>query len=213
MQNDVFHIKENHIQAAEIVMEELENKITGKRFIVAIAGELSSGKSTLAYLVARMLKKKGVRSKIMDLSDYYKVPPLERRADREKNGLDTIGMEEYDWVKIQAVRESFRNGDVAFLPSVDMLTDEVDFIKTDFKNVQVLFISGLFAFHCSDVDYKIFMELTFREAYESQEYLGKEVDDSFRKKVLEKEHEVVQQQKNDADIYIDFNQFLSSYHL
>lgn len=213
MQNDVFHIKENHIQAAEVVMNEIEEKIGKNKYIVAIAGELGSGKSTLAYLVARMLKMKGIRSKIMDLSDYYKIPPLERRTYREKNGLETIGMEEYDWEKIQAVREGFRKGETAFLPSVDMLTDEVDFIKTDFKNVQVLFISGLFAFHCDDVDYKIFMELTYREAYESQEYMGKEVGDAFRQKVLEKEHEVVQQQKNNADIYIDFNQFLTGYHL
>jgi uridine kinase len=57
------------------------------------------------------------------------------------------------------------------------------------------------------------MELTYRDTYETQKYTGKEVMDSFRQKILEKEHEAVQKQKNDADIYIDFNSFLDSYHL
>jgi len=213
MQNDVFHIKKNHIQAAEMVMNEISENTGKKKYIIGIAGEVSSGKTTLAYLLGRMLKMKGHTSKILDLVDFYKVPPLERRAYREKRGLDTIGVDEYDWKKIESTLKSFRNGDSVELPLVDMLTDEVDTIKTNFQNVQVLIISGLYAFYCKDVDFKIFMELTYRETYEAQKYTGKEVMDSFRQRILEKEHKAVQKQKNDADIYIDFNSFLSSYHL
>lgn len=213
MQNDVFHIKKNHIQAAEMVMKEISENAEKKKFIIGIAGEVSSGKTTLAYLLGRMLKMKGKTSKILDLVDFYKVPPLDRRTYREKRGLDTIGVDEYDWKKIESTLKSFRNGDSVELPLVDMLTDEVDTIKTNFQNVQVLIISGLYAFYCKDVDFKIFMELTYRETYEAQKYTGKEVMDSFRQRILEKEHKAVQKQKNDADIYIDFNSFLSSYHL
>lgn len=213
MQNDVFHIKDNHIQAAEMVFNEIFEKAEGGKFIITIAGEVSSGKTTLAYLLGRMLKMKGVKSKVLDLVDFYKVPPIERRAYREKNGLETIGVDEYDWDKIELTLKSFREGNSVVLPLVDLLTDEVDTIQTDFKNVQVLIISGLYAFYCKDADYKIFMELTYRETYEAQKYTGKEVMDSFRQKILEKEHEAVRKQKNDADTYIDFNNFLDSYHL
>lgn len=213
MQNDVFQIKENHVQAAELVVETIFDKVEEGKFIISIAGEVSSGKTTLAYLLGRMLKMRGIKSKILDLVDFYKVPPLERRAFREKNGLETIGVDEYDWKKIESTLKSFRKGDTVELPLVDLLTDEVDTIKTDFKDVQVLIISGLYAFYCKDVDYKIFMELTYRETYEMQKYTGKEVMDSFRQKILEKEHEAVKKQKNDADTYIDFNSFLDSYHL
>ncbi len=213
MQNDVFHIKENHIQAAEMVFDKIFERVGKKKYIITIAGEVSSGKTTLAYLLGRMMKMNGIKSKILDLVDFYKVPPLERRAYREQHGLNTIGVDEYDWDMIEATLKSFRNGNSVKLPLVDLHTDEVDTINTNFKNVQVLIISGLYAFYCNDADCKIFMELTYRETYEAQKYTGKEVMDSFRKKILEKEHKAVQKQKNDADIYIDFNTFLDSYHL
>ena len=213
MQNDVFHIKENHIQAAEMVFDKIFERARKKKYIITIAGEVSSGKTTLAYLLGRMMKMNDIKSKILDLVDFYKVPPLDRRVYREQHGLDTIGVNEYDWDMIEATLKSFRNGNSVKLPLVDLLTDEVDTINTNFKNVQVLIISGLYASYCNDVDYKIFMELTYRETYEAQKYTGKEVMDNFRKKILEKEHKAVQKQKNDADIYIDFNAFLDSYHL
>jgi len=213
MQNDVFSIKKHHTQAAEFVYGELAEKINKNKFIITIAGEVSSGKSTLAYLLGRILKMNGIRTKILDLSDFYKVPPLERRAYREKHGIESVGVDEYDWNKIEATINSFKKGQAVKIPSVDLLTDKVDEISTNFKDVQVLIISGLYASYCKNVDYKIFMELTYRETYEAQKYTGKEVMDSFRNKILEKEHEAVQKQKNVADCYIDFNSFLNSYHL
>jgi uridine kinase len=213
MQNDVFHIRKHHTDAAETVFNEFFEKIGKGKYVIAIAGEVSSGKTTLAYLLGRMLKMKGIKTKILDLVDFYKVPPADRKAYREKHGIETVGVDEYDWKKIETTIHGFRKGKTEELPLVDLLTDKVDSLTTSFKGVQVLIISGLYAFYCKHVDFKIFMELTYRETYETQEYTGKEVMDSFRQKILEKEHKAVQQQKNNADVYIDFNSFLDSYHL
>jgi uridine kinase len=213
MQNDVFHIRKHHTDAAETVFKEFFEKIGKGKFVIAIAGEVSSGKTTLAYLLGRMLKMEGIKTKILDLVDFYKVPPAARRAYREEHGVDTVGVDEYDWEKIESTINGFKKGKQVALPLVDLLTDEVDTLTTSFKGVQVLIISGLYAFYCKHVDFKIFMELTFRETYETQKYTGKEVMDSFRQKILEKEHKAVQKQKNDADVYIDFNSSLDSYHL
>lgn len=213
MQNDIFSIKPHHIKAAEEIHGEFVEKIGKNKYIIAIAGEVSSGKTTLAYLLGRMLKMEGISVKILDLVDFYKVAPLERKEYREKHGVETVGVEEYDWDKIEAVITSFKKGKEETLPLVDLLTDKVDYLSTNFKGIQVLIISGLYAFYCKQVDYKIFMELTYRETYEAQKYTGKEIMDDFRQKILEKEHEAVQKQKNDADAYIDFNSYLGSYHL
>lgn len=213
MQNDVFHIKKHHIKAAEEIYGEFFEKIGKNKYIISIAGEVSSGKTTLAYLLGRMLKMEGISVKILDLVDFYKVPPRERRDYRKKNGIESVGVEEYDWEKIENVINSFKKGMQEELPLVDLLTDEVDSLTTNFNGIQVLIISGLYAFYCKHIDYKIFMELTYRETYEAQKYTGKEVMDNFRQKILEKEHEAVQKQKNNADVYIDFNSYLGSYHL
>jgi len=213
MLNDVITIKEHHTQAAELVFEKISQKIDKKKYIIAIAGEVSSGKTTLAYLLGRMFKIKGIPSKSIDLVDFYKVPPLERRAWRKKHGISEVGVEEYDWELIEKTIQSFLDSKKMTMPQVDLHTDLVDEVTTDFKDIEVLIISGLYAFHCEHIDYKIFMELTYRETYENQKYTGKEVMDSFRNKILEKEHEAVQSQKKMADYYIDFNLFLNSYHL
>ena len=213
MQNDIFHIKEHHIKAAEEIYSEFFEKIGKNKYIISIAGEVSSGKTTLAYLLGRMLKMEGISVKILDLVDFYKVPPRERRDYRKKYGIESVGVEEYDWEKIESVINSFKNGKQEEIPLVDLLTDEIDSLTTNFKGIQVLIISGLYAFYCKHIDFKIFMELTYRETYEAQKYTGKEVMDDFRQKILEKEHEAVQKQKNDADTYIDFNSYLRSYHL
>lgn len=213
MQNDIINIKKNHIQAAEFVLEKVMEKFDGSKFIVAIAGEVSSGKSTLSYLLGRMLKMKGIRSKIIDLDDFYKIPPIERAIWREKNGIESIGIEEYDWGTINNTIDSFLEDFGASIPSVDLLNDHVDEILCSFKDIEVLIINGLYAFSCKKVNYRVFIELTYRETYEAQQYTGKEVLNSFRKKILEKEHKVVQEQKKIADTFIDFNAFLGSFHL
>ena len=103
MQNDIFHIKEHHIKAAEEIYSVLAEKIGKNKFIVTVAGEVSSGKTTLAYLLGRMMKMDGIRVKILDLVDFYKVAPLERRAYRKKHGVKSVGVDEYDWEKIELV--------------------------------------------------------------------------------------------------------------
>jgi len=213
MLNDIITIKEHHVQAAELVFNDITANIDKKKYIIAIAGEVSSGKTTLAYLLGRMFKIKGIRSKNIDLVDFYKIPPLERRAWREKHGINEVGVDEYNWDLIEQTIQSFLNGEKMTMPQVDLHTDLVDEVTTNFKDIEVLIISGLYAFHCKHIDYKIFMELTYRETYENQKYTGKEVMDSFRNKILEKEHEAVQSHKTNANYYIDFNSFLNRYHL
>jgi uridine kinase len=156
---------------------------------------------------------KGIRSKIIDLDDFYKIPPLERAIWREKNGIDSIGYEEYDWGTINNTIDAFLEDFGASIPSVDLLTDHVDELLVSFKDTEVLIINGLYAFFCQHIDFRVFIELTYRETYEAQKYTGKEELNSFRKRILEKEHEVVQKQKKSADTFIDFNAFFNSYHL
>jgi len=59
----------------------------------------------------------------------------------------------------------------------------------------------------------VFVELTYKETLEQQIAEKKEELDDFRMKVLEREHQVVQSLKPEADFYIDFDNSLEAFHL
>ncbi len=88
MQNQVFTITDKHRAAARIIFNRvLEDHIP--KNIITVTGEVGTGKSTVSYLVAKLLKKQGIRAKIMDLDNYYKF-----HQSIEKNG---------DWIMVLKV--------------------------------------------------------------------------------------------------------------
>ncbi len=138
-------------------------------------------------------KKQGLRSKIIDLDDFYKIPPLERKQWRRDNGIESVGSDEYDWGgKIIHVINDFYEENSSVMPCVDLITDYVDEIKTNFKGVDLMIINGLYATKIEKADLRVFIELTYDETKEAQVFAGKEEMTAFRKQILEREHQKVQ---------------------
>lgn len=212
MLNDKITVTKKHHDAAEVVVEEL-TKLLQPKYIIAIGGEVGSGKSTLAYSLAQKLKKKGIVSKIIDLDDFYKIAPKERKAWRRLNGIESVGPEEYDWNKINHVIDDFYHDRESTMPCVDLITDEVDTITTHFLGIDVLIINGLYATKINQANFKIFIELTYDETKEAQLYSDKEEITAFRKQILEREHQMVQELKHSSNLFFDFDATLDKYHL
>jgi uridine kinase len=212
MLNDRITVTPKHLEAANVVVDEVLPKL-GKKYIIAIGGEVGSGKSTLAFAIAYRLKKEGVRCKIIDLDDFYTVPPHSRKAWRRQHGLESVGPSEYDWDAINRVIEDFKNDWESEMPCVDLITDEVDQIRTTFKGIQVVVINGLYATMLWQADFKVFLELTYRETLEAQLFGQKEEMTEFRKKILEREHKMVQALKSGSNMFFDFDAMLDKYHL
>jgi uridine kinase len=185
----------------------------GQKFILAVGGEVGSGKSTLAFALAHRLKKEGIKSKIIDLDDFYTVPPHSRKAWRRKHGIQSIGPSEYDWDAINRVIEDFQHGRDSVLPCVDLITDEVDQLSTSFRGIRVAIFNGLYATMLWQADFKVFLELTYRETLEAQLFGQKEEITDFRKQILEREHKMVQSLKNGCQMFFDFDAMLDKYHL
>jgi uridine kinase len=101
--------------------------------------------------------------KIIDLDDFYKIPPLERKQWRRDNGIESIGPDEYDWDMINHIIKDFQEDKKSTMPCVDLITDYVDEITTDFKGVDVMIINGLYATKLKQANFKIFIELTYNE--------------------------------------------------
>ncbi len=212
MQNQVITITEKHHAAAKIIFD----KVIGERspkYIVTVTGEVGTGKSTVSLLLAKLLKEKGIRVKSMDLDNYYNIAPLERKAWRKKNGVDKVGLDEYNWAKIYGNIQDFKNDKKATLPLVDMMTDYVDELTTDFKGIDLLIIKGLYSIKCKESKLKVFIELSYEEAISKNLYIPMEITDDFRIQVMKKEQEVVQRLKKDADFFIDFDTSNEMYHL
>jgi uridine kinase len=202
MLGDVLLITEKHINAAhEIVKAVLEQK--KDKFIIGISGESGSGKSELAHSVAKELKKHGIVAKPLHIDNYYRILPLERTQWRTENGIEkVVGYGEYDWDTINRNVDEFKRGTSSTGPCVDLVTEQVDQLTTDYSVVDMLIIDGLYAIKTKDVDLAVFIELTYHETKKAQVVRGKEPQNEYRARVLEQEHKMVQGLKSKAHLLV-----------
>ncbi|MDX9906409.1 MAG: hypothetical protein RBS55_07480 [Bacteroidales bacterium] len=202
MLGDVLLIEDKHRVAGEAIIQKiLEQK--KEKFMIAISGESGSGKSELAHVIAKGLRKHGIMAKPVHIDNYYCIHPLERTEWRKKNGIENVvGYGEYDWDTIYRNIEDFKNDRKSEMPCVDLVTEQVDRLTTDFKGIDMLVIDGLYAIKTEGVDLRIFLELTYHETKKAQVVRGKEPQNEYRMAVLEQEHRMVQALKPTADILI-----------
>jgi uridine kinase len=202
MLGDVLLIEDKHRNAGEAVIQKILERKQDK-FIIAISGESGSGKSELAHVIAKGLRKHGIMAKPIHIDNYYRILPLERTEWRKKNGIENVvGYGEYDWETIYRNIDDFKNSRKSTMPCVDLVTEQVDQLTTDFKGIDMLVIDGLYAIKTDGVDLNIFLELTYHETKKAQVVRGKEPQNEYRMAVLEQEHRMVQALKPKADILI-----------
>jgi uridine kinase len=202
MLGDVLLITENHKKAAGEILKYLD-KLEGEKVILAIGGESGSGKTEIAHVVARALKDQGTPAKIMHIDNYYLTSPAERTPWRQENGIESIGYSEYDWLKINRNLKEFQKGqENVTMPCIDLLTDQEDQIMTSFKGLKYLIIEGLYAIQAA-ANLKVLIDLTYHDTKKAQFERGKEPTNEYRWQVLQREHEVVQSLRNQADLLVN----------
>jgi uridine kinase len=203
MLEDVLLITDKHREAAAEIEKEILKRRKDK-FIVAISGESGSGKSELTHVIAKNMRKHGIFAKPVHVDNFYKVLPLERTEWRIKNGIEkVVGMDEIDWDGVRKTIDDFRNSRENTMPCVDLVTEQVDQLTTNFDGIDMIVIDGLYAIGCQEADLKVFIELTYHETKKAQSSRGKEPQNEYRMRVLEQEHKAVQSLKQYADILID----------
>ncbi|MCK4751005.1 MAG: hypothetical protein KAT15_28295 [Bacteroidales bacterium] len=209
MLGDVLMIQETHKKAAadikEIMMRDCVSKPREHKYIIAISGESGSGKSELSHSLARLLKPEKIRVKIIHSDNYYKVPPLLRTEWRKTQGLESIGLDEYDWNLIHQNIREFKEDREAMMPCIDIIPEQIDKLITDFKKVDLLVVDGLYAIKTDQIDLRVFIDLTYHETKMTQIIRGKEPMDEWRTHVLEREHLSVSSLKSMADLIVNKN--------
>ncbi len=212
MLGDVLLINDLHKAAAETIMQrvliekEKKEKIDPNyKYVVAISGESGAGKSELSHSLALLLKSQSIRVKVLHTDNYYLVSPLLRKEWRMTNGIESVGINEYDWGLVNRNIQDFRENRETIMPCIDIIPDQIDKLVTDFRKIHLLVIDGLYAINTKDVDLRVFIELTYHETKMSQLMRGKEPSDDFRMQVLEREHINVQSLKHKADLLVNRN--------
>ncbi len=200
MLGDVLLIAEKHERAGAQIVERID-QIESDKVVVAIGGESGSGKSELAHVVARALKDQGRLAKILHIDNYYTVRPQDREAWRKANGIESIGLGEIDWDLLNLHLDAFREGRETVLPCIDLLTDQIDELRTDFAPIKVVIVDGLYPLHV-EADMRILIDLTYHDTKKAQLLRGKEPQNEYRLNVLKREHEVVQSLRPLADFLV-----------
>lgn len=204
MLHDVLLIQEKHKQAGEAIIRRIL-KHREERFVLGISGESGSGKSELSFVIAKGLRKHGIFAKPLHTDNYYKTHPLERREWRSEHGIEkVVGYDEYDWDAIGQNIVDFRERRSSEMPCVDLVTEQVDRLITDFREVDMLIVDGLYAIKAAGIDLRVFIELTYLETKEkhTKDSRGKEVMDEVRWATLGQEHKMVQALRPLADIIV-----------
>jgi len=209
MLGDVLLINDLHKSAAADlytkVLENRKSKKNGYRYIVAISGESGAGKSELSHSLALLLKAGGNRVKILHTDNYYKVPPTERTAWRKKNGVSKVGSSEYDWTLLNRNIKEFKEGREAMMPCIDIVSQQVDKLITNFSGIEYLVVDGLYAIKSKSIDLKVYIDLTYLETKMEQAVRGKEVMNDFRTQVLEMEHRNLLSLRPLANLFVNKN--------
>jgi len=205
MLGDVLLIEEKHRNAGNDIVNRIL-KVRRDKFIIGISGESGSGKTELAHVVARGLRQQGIMAKPIHIDNYYITHPLERTAWRKKHGIENVvGYDEYDWDTIYRNINDFKESKVTSMPCVDLVTEQVDTLITDFDGIDMLIIDGLYAIKTEGIDMRVFIELTYHETKKAQVTRGKEPQNEYRMAVLEQEHKMVQSLKKSADLLVNNN--------
>lgn len=205
MLGDILLIQEKHKKAGELIIQKILEKKKAK-FIVAISGESGSGKTELAHVIAKGLRKHGIFAKPIHTDNFYNTHPLERREWRSKQGIENVvGYNEYKWDEINQVINDFKHNRISEMPCVDLVTEQVDKLTTNFSEVDMLIVDGLYAIKTQGIDLRIFIDLTYLETKEkhTKDARGKEVMDEVRWATLAQEHKMVSSLKPLADVIIN----------
>ncbi len=204
MLGDVLLIGEHHHKAAEGIVSEIERRRgADEHLVVAISGESGSGKSELAHLVAKKLIAGGTEAKPIAVDNFGKIDPLERGEWRRKHGVEqVVGLDEIDWEALGRCVEDFRAGRTSTFPCIDLVTQRVDRLTTDFAPTRVLVVDGLYTIAMEQADLRVFIDLTYKDTGKAQKLRGKEPQNELRRRILEQEHRVVQALRPRADLWI-----------
>jgi uridine kinase len=175
----------------------------GDRWVIGVAGESGSGKSTTAAALARALDAKGHRSALLHQDDYFIRPPRTNHEARIAD-LTLVGPHEVNLALLQAHIAAFRAGRAGIAaPRVDYPGNRFVAYELDFAANDVLIVEGTYVLMLDDIDARVFLSATHRETSDRRAARARDIDDPLMERILDIEHRIIAPQRDRADVIID----------
>lgn len=208
MIGDVINIEERHLDTAKNILAVIQEKgLTsgGKKIAIGIGGESGSGKSVTAYALQKVLQDLGLESIVLQMDDYFHLPPRSNHENRVKS-LENVGVHEVNLEKLSENIKAFRNGETSIeKPLVHYQENKILSESMDTKDFPFLIIEGTYILDIDDFDFKIFIDRNYKDTYENRMNRNRDEKSDFVEQVLDIEHKIIKQYKDKADLVLGKN--------
>lgn len=176
---------------------------TRERFVIGVAGESGSGKTTTAAALALGLTTHGIPAALLSQDNYFIRPPRTNHAHRVAD-LTAVGPQE---VRLELMAEhiaAFRSGVEAIMaPLVNYPANRFDEQRLELHHLRVLVVEGTYALHLDALDIRIFLEATHTETHERRMARNRDAWEPVIDSILAIEHGYIAPQARQADWLID----------
>lgn len=201
MRGDKLVIAPHHTARAAEIAKWLEDRIV-KGLVVTVAGESGSGKSELASEIARALAGIGHPTGILQQDDYFVFPPKTNHEMRRRN-IDQVGPYEVKLDFLDCNLRSFKRGEnPIYKPLVDYDADLIETEEMDTSRYDVMLAEGTYTTLLGYADMRVFIDRDYRQTRSDRRRRGRDSLEPFVEDVLRREHEVISQHKQRADIIV-----------
>lgn len=204
MEGDIILVGEEHRRAAETIADHLTDSIgaKGRRYTITVAGESGSGKSETGQALAEALGERGKAAVVLQQDDYYVLPPRFNDAARRAN-FAWVGTTEVRLDLLDEHLEAARNGVDAILKPLVIYGDNTIVEESrSLEGAEVVIAEGVYTSLCEHVDCRVFIDRNRLETMEHRMKRGREEFDPFIEQVLIREHEIISQHRQRADVII-----------
>ncbi len=216
-------IRDKHKKAAKSlfphILHEVRNATgTGRRAIVALAGESGAGKTEIAEYLRYLLRSEGMWGVTISGDAFFRRVPSENhraRIDAYAEGqLDRyLGPSEVDLEQLNSILKRAVNRSVGLISVPSdcraLGSRRYNDVPVDLEGVDVLFVDLTYSLLLENVTLKIFLESDYKARIDEirERNLGRDPDQDFAfiLKVLEIEHGIIQGLKKRANLIVTKN--------
>lgn len=203
MIGDHIEIRHKYLKIARKVLHHMQDFLKPDiKNAITVSGESGSGKSTLAYALKILLESEGIKSDILHMDDYFRLPPKtnhQARVDDIKN----VGPSEVNLSLLSDHIAAFKNNEASVVkPIVNYPENQINTEIFDFKSIEILIVEGTYTGILENIDCKIFIAKNYQDTYKSRVKRARDPIIPFNEEVLKIEHKFIWPTKNQANLIV-----------